>query len=168
MDYPERFGSVEELENFLSRPTEGLIDMMKRIDGDVMILGIAGKMGVTMGRQALNAVRAAGVSKKVIGVSRFSKKEEREKLESWGIETIACDLLDREAVEKLPRVKNLVILAGGKASVGTGGSEAQTCVMDIPASSYACAHFRERRIRRFSEKIEKSKERVLTNPEKFV
>ena len=95
MDYPERFGSVEELENFLSRPTEGLIDMMKRIDGDVMILGIAGKMGVTMGRQALNAVRAAGVSKKVIGVSRFSKKEEREKLESWGIETIACDLLDR-------------------------------------------------------------------------
>ena len=148
MDYPERFGSVEELENFLSRPTEGLIDMMKRIDGDVMILGIAGKMGVTMGRQALNAVKVAGVSKKVIGVSRFSKTEEREKLESWGIETIACDLLDREAVEKLPRVKNIVFLAGRK--FGTGGSEAQTWAMNILAPSYVGAHFRDSRIVAFS------------------
>ena len=72
MNYPERIASVTELESLLSVPAEGLIEMMKRIDGDIMILGIAGKMGVTMGRQAVNAIRAAGVYKKVIGVSRFS------------------------------------------------------------------------------------------------
>lgn len=64
MNYPERIASVTELESLLSVPAEGLIEMMKRIDGDIMILGIAGKMGVTMGRQAVNAIRAAGVSKK--------------------------------------------------------------------------------------------------------
>ena len=74
MNYPERIASVTELESLLSVPAEGLIEMMKRIDGDIMILGIAGKMGVTMGRQAVNAIRAAGVSKKVIGVSRFSRE----------------------------------------------------------------------------------------------
>ncbi len=93
-----------------------------------MILGIAGKWGSTMGRQAVNAIRAAGVSKKVIGVSRFSKKEEREKLEGWGIETIACDLLEQDAVKSLPQVKNIVFMAGRK--FGTEGSEAQTWAMN--------------------------------------
>ena len=83
MNYPERIASVTELESLLSVPAEGLIEMMKRIYGDIMILGIAGKMGVTMGRQAVNAIRWSGVSKKVIGLSRFSRKEEREKLEDW-------------------------------------------------------------------------------------
>lgn len=148
MNYPERIASVTELESLLSVPAEGLIEMMKRIDGDIMILGIAGKMGVTMGRQAVNAIRAAGVSKKVIGVSRFSRKEEREKLEDWGIETIACDLLDQDAVKSLPQVKNIVFMAGRK--FGTEGSEAQTWAMNILAPSYIGAHFRGSRIVAFS------------------
>ena len=148
MIYPERIASVTELESLLSVPAEGLIEMMKRIDGDIMILGIAGKMGVTMGRQAVNAIRAAGVSKKVIGVSRFSRKEEREKLEDWGIATIACDLLDQDAVKSLPQVKNIVFMAGRK--FGTEGSEAQTWAMNILAPSYIGAHFRGSRIVAFS------------------
>ena len=101
MNYPDRINNTMELEDLLSVPSVKVIEMMKRLDGDIMILGIAGKMGVTMGRQAVRAIKEAGVNKKVIGVARFSNPEDRKKLESWGIETIACNLLDREAVGKL-------------------------------------------------------------------
>ena len=99
--------SVAELEERLARPGFELIEMMKRLEGDIMILGIGGKMGPTMGRLAVNAIREAGVNKKVYGVARFSNPEERAKMESWGIETIACDLLDPEAVKTLPKIKNI-------------------------------------------------------------
>ena len=112
MDYPERIRNEAELEELLAVPQTALIEMMKRLDGDIMILGIAGKMGVTMGRLAVNAIRAAGVNRKVIGVARFSRPEDRAKLESWGIETIACDLLDRESVNRLPQVRNVIFMAG--------------------------------------------------------
>ena len=90
----EKLDSEAKLEQLLARPAEGLTEMMKRLDGDIIILGIAGKMGVSMGMQAVEAIRLAGVDKKVYGVSRFSKPEERAKLEAGGIITIACDLQD--------------------------------------------------------------------------
>ncbi len=148
MKYPERIANVEELENLLTVPNAELIEMMKRLPGDIMILGIAGKMGVTMGRLAVNAIQAAGVKKKVFGVARFSHPEDREKLESWGIETIACDLLDQAAVSKLPLVKNIVFMAGRK--FGTQGSEAQTWAMNVLAPAYTSEHFRDSRIVAFS------------------
>ena len=79
---------------------------------------------------------------------KISRKEEREKLEDWGIETIACDLLDQDAVKSLPQVKNIVFMAGRK--FGTEGSEAQTWAMNILAPSYIGAHFRDSRIVAFS------------------
>ena len=148
MNYPEHIANVEELENLLTVPSAALIEMMKRLPGDIMILGIAGKMGVTMGRLAVNAIRQADVAKKVIGVARFSHPEDRAKLESWGIETIACDLLDQSAVQKLPQVENIVFMAGRK--FGTEGSEAQTWAMNTLAPAYTADHFRSSRIVAFS------------------
>ena len=148
MKYPEHIANTVELEEILSIPNAELIEMMARLDGDIMILGIAGKMGVTMGRLAVNAIRSAGVEKKVFGVARFSNPEDREKLQSWGIETIACDLLDQEGVKQLPQVKNIVFMAGRK--FGTEGSEAQTWAMNVLAPAYVAEHFRDSRIVAFS------------------
>ena len=141
-------GNVVELEERLARPGAELVNMMKRLDGDIMILGIAGKMGPTMGRLAVNAIGEAGVSKKVYGVARFSNPEERKKIESWGIETIACDLLDREDVSKLPKVRNVIFMAGRK--FGTEGSEDLTWAMNVLAPSCAAEHFKDSRIVSFS------------------
>jgi len=148
MNCPERIESVEMLEELLAVPPETLVETMKRLDGDIMILGIAGKMGVSMGRLALNAIRAAGGKKKVFGVSRFSNAGDREKLEEWGIGTIPCDLLEREQVEALPKAKNVIFMAGRK--FGTEGSEALTWAMNTLAPAYAAEHFRESRIVAFS------------------
>ena len=52
--------SETELDDALSQPGEALTDMMGRIDGDIIVLGVSGKMGVTLGRMAARAVAASG------------------------------------------------------------------------------------------------------------
>src|SRR4249920_1391417 len=102
---PLRFANVEELEEFMTRPSGELQRDLAGIDA-ILVLGVGGKMGPTLARMA----RRAG--KRVIGVARFSEPGLREKLTSWGVECIACDLLEREALERLPRVKHVVFMAG--------------------------------------------------------
>ena len=66
-------------------PHPELISMMLCLDEDIMIPGVAGKMGVTM------AIRAAKVSKRGIGVARFSNADERAKLDAAGVENALLD-----------------------------------------------------------------------------
>ena len=108
--FPEAFRDVEHLEEFMSTPTRELVDDLGRLEGDVIILGVAGKMGVTLAR----AIKRSAPHKRVVGVSRFSDEHSRAQLESWGVETIVCDLLDREAVAALPKLPNVIYMAGLK------------------------------------------------------
>ena len=149
MKLPEHLsGNEAELDALLAQPTPALIDFVSRLDGDLIILGIAGKIGVSLGMQAVNAIRAAGVKKRVIGVSRFSDAAKRAKLEANGIETISCDLIDPKAVAELPQVENVIFMAGRK--FGTQGSEGQTWAMNVLAPANVGSHFRQSRIVAFS------------------
>ena len=143
-----KLDSVEKLEALLSEPGNELVELMKRLDGDIMILGIGGKIGVSLGLQAMEAIRRAGVKKVVYGVSRFSNAAERAKLENAGLKTIVCDLMEREQVEKLPQVRNVIFMAGRK--FGTQGSEAQTWAMNVLAPALTAEHFKSSRIVAFS------------------
>src|SRR6516165_11112134 len=91
------------LEDLLSEPTSGVVETMRRLDGDVIVLGVSGKMGPTLARMAKRASDAAGVGRKVIGVARFTSGGEVP-LQALGIDTIPCDLLDEAAVARLPDV----------------------------------------------------------------
>jgi hypothetical protein len=53
--------TIEELEARLSQPSDALIKDMAHLDGDIMLLGVGGKMGPSLARLAMNAIRAAGV-----------------------------------------------------------------------------------------------------------
>ncbi|MFA6715781.1 MAG: NAD(P)-dependent oxidoreductase [Victivallaceae bacterium] len=148
MNYPETIKNEAQLEELLSIPGDGLIDMTRRLDGDIMILGIGGKMGLTLGRQAVNAIKAAGVDKKVIGVSRFGDETGRRRLEAWGVETLACDLLNPKEVAGLPDVKNIIFMAGRK--FGTGGTEELTWAMNALVPGYVGTRFKNSNIVVFS------------------
>lgn len=129
MVLPERFRNEEELDEFMSGPPEAVIDLFGRLDGDVVILGIAGKMGVQLGMMARRAAdeaerRTRGQKRRIIGVARFSSSSAREKLERAGVETVSCDLLDRAQVGGLPEARNVVFMAGRK--FGTTGEESGT------------------------------------------
>jgi nucleoside-diphosphate-sugar epimerase len=100
MKQPSRFESIAALENFMTTPTPELIADMKSVKGDILVLGVGGKMGPTLARLAK---RAVPLGQRVIGVARFSEPGLREGLAQHGVETISADLLDRAALERLPR-----------------------------------------------------------------
>jgi nucleoside-diphosphate-sugar epimerase len=141
---PERFADVEALEEFLSAPSRELEADLARVPGDLMILGVGGKMGPTLARMA----RRAAPGRRVIGVARFSEPGLRARLERWGIECIACDLLDRAALERLPRAPNVVFMAGHK--FGSAGNPAFTWAMNAGVPFMVAGHWRESRIVAFS------------------
>jgi nucleoside-diphosphate-sugar epimerase len=141
---PERFQHVEELENFMTAPTLELEQDFAGIDGDVMVLGVGGKMGPTLARMA----KRAAPRKRVIGVARFSEQGLKDRLEGAGVECIACDLLDRAALERLPRAKNVVFMAGHK--FGAAGDPAFTWAMNAGLPLMVAETFRASRIVCFS------------------
>ena len=55
-DYPEYFATEDELEEALSRPTQELVKLMSELDGDIIFLGVAGKMGISLARMAKRAI----------------------------------------------------------------------------------------------------------------
>ncbi len=147
-NYPTYFTSEVELEEALSRPTPELVKMMSTVEGDFILLGVAGKMGVSMARMAKRACKEAGVKKRIIGVSRFSSPEQRTFLEESGIETIKGNLLNFDFINSLPEVKNVIYLAGMK--FGTGGNESFTWAMNSFLPGLVVEKFKNSRIVAFS------------------
>lgn len=126
---PNAIRDDAHLEELLSEPSPALIDTMRRLDGDMLILGVGGKMGPSLARMARRASDAAGVSRRIIGVSRFSSPDLPAQLTSWNIESIAADLLDAEALRKLPDAPNIVFMTGMK--FGSSGQQARTWAMNV-------------------------------------
>lgn len=146
--FPEYIETEDELDEVMSTPTAELIEYMKHLDGDIIILGIAGKIGITLGMAAKRAIDRAGIKKAVIGVSRFRVAGSLEKLEQSGIKTIVCDLAVPEQVSELPVVKNVVFMTGKK--FGTTDAEGSTWVMNTIVPGNVARYFRESRIVAFS------------------
>jgi nucleoside-diphosphate-sugar epimerase len=128
-----RIETTAQLEDQLSRPTEGLLDAMRAIEGDILVLGAGGKMGPTLSRMAQRASDELGQSRRVIAVSRFSSRSAAEDLRAHGLEVIGCDLCDRDAVHRLPDAPNVIFMAGQK--FGTSDAPELTWVMNtlVPA-----------------------------------
>jgi nucleoside-diphosphate-sugar epimerase len=145
---PERIRDVEELEDLLSRPSQAAIRAMKQIAGDILVLGVAGKMGPTLARMARRASDLAGVTCRVWGVSRFSNAEARRRLESHGVETIQGDLLQSEFIDSLPDVSNVIFMAGMK--FGTSGNEWLTWATNTWLPSLVARRYAKSRIAAFS------------------
>jgi nucleoside-diphosphate-sugar epimerase len=138
------FDSVGALEDFMTRPTPALEADLARTSGDILVLGVGGKMGPTLARMA----KRAAPGRRVIGVARFSERGLRGKLESQGVECIACDLLERAALERLPRAPNVVFMAGHK--FGAAGNAAFTWAMNVGVPYMVADAFRGSRIVAFS------------------
>jgi nucleoside-diphosphate-sugar epimerase len=144
MDWPDRIETEEQLEEVLSRPSLALVESLSRLDGDLLILGVAGKMGPTLARLARRALDEGGRGARVIGVSRFSTPATREKLEAAGVETVKADLLDRKALADLPDSPNVVYLAARK--FGSTGDEPFTWAMNTYLPGRVAVSFAGKRI----------------------
>jgi nucleoside-diphosphate-sugar epimerase len=139
---------VEELDELLSEPAEATIHALAALEGDIVILGVGGKMGPTLARMAKRASEAAGIRRRIIGVSRFSSHQCEHQLQAWGVETVRCDLLDSAALSKLPEAANVVYMAGMK--FGSTGQESLTWAMNSFLPGLVGERYRDSRIAAFS------------------
>ena len=135
--------TVEQLEEVMSRPTPEVVQAMAEMEGDLLILGVGGKMGPTLAKLAKRAINEAGSGKKVIGVSRFSSSGLGAALNQSGIETISCDLLNETELERLPHVSNVIFMAGRK--FGSTGNESLTWAMNTYLPGRIAQKYRDSR-----------------------
>lgn len=140
----EKYRDEDELEEALSRPTPELVTMMQSLKGDIIFLGVAGKMGVSMAIMAQRASKEAGVKRRIIGVSRFSSTVSKAYLETKGVDTIQGDLLNIDFLRSLPDVKNVIYLAGFK--FGTEGKQATTWAINSYLPGLIVDRFKKSRI----------------------
>ncbi len=148
IELPKKIVNEEQLEELISRPSKEAIDMFSRIDGDIMFLGVGGKIGPTLALMAKRACNEAGVSKKIYGVSLFESDEEQKRIEALGIETIHGDLLDTRFIHSLPKVKNVYFLAGMK--FGSEDNLSLTWAVNSFMPALVVEHFKDSKIVAFS------------------
>lgn len=137
--------SVSALEELLSRPTEADRAAMAALNGDLLILGVGGKMGPTL---AIRARRAAPPEKRILAAARFSEPGLRDQLESAGVTTIRTDLLDPAQLAALPDAPNLLCMFGRK--FGSTEDPTLTWAMNVYAPGLVCERFKNSRIVAFS------------------
>jgi Nucleoside-diphosphate-sugar epimerases len=140
--------TVEELEAKLSEPSEELIRDLASVDGDIIILGAGGKMGPSLAKLAVRAIREGGLNKRVIGVSRFSDAEVREDLERSGVEIISADILNEDELNSLPDAANVIYMVGYK--FGTTGKEHLAWAMNAYLPGRVAERYKDSRIVVFS------------------
>lgn len=144
----DRIEDVEQLEEMLSRPTEGVIETMRRVEGDIVVLGVGGKIGPSLARMARRASDEAGVARRIFGVARFSSGELQQQLQSQRVETVRCNLLDREALAALPEAPNVLYLAAMK--FGSSGQTGMTWAMNTYLPGMVAERYPKSRIVAYS------------------
>jgi len=139
---------VTALYNQLLEPSPALLSDIATLDGDIMILGVGGKMGPALAKLARRALNLVGSERKVIGASRFSEPGLVEELNQLGIETHVADLLNEDQLQSLPAAKNVLYLAGTK--FGTTGKESFTWAMNAYLPGRVAEKYRDSNIVVFS------------------
>jgi nucleoside-diphosphate-sugar epimerase len=140
--------NVADLEELLSRPRDADASAMAALQGDLLILGVGGKMGPSLARLAKRASEKAGVRRRIVAVARFSNAALARELDADGIETIPCDLLEPDALNGLPDSPNVIFMAARK--FGSSGAEHLTWAMNTFLPGLVAERYRNSRIVAFS------------------
>src|SRR5262245_28826455 len=142
---PPSIDDVRQLDDLLSDPPDYVVDTLRHLDGDILVLGVAGKMGPTLAMMAKRASARVATPRRVIGVARFSDPSQQHMLEDAGVETLQCDLLDEADLERrLPDAPNVVFMAGRK--FGSTGFESLTWAMNTYVPALVARRFKSSRI----------------------
>lgn len=147
-EYPDKINDEEHLEEILSRPDEELKEMLKRVDGDILILGVSGKIGPSIAKMAKRACDMVGIEKRILGVGRNIDPEQKKCFDDMGIETMQGDLLDTAFISKIPALKNVFFLAGMK--FGSVENLPLTWAVNTYVPALVAEYFRNSKIVAFS------------------
>jgi nucleoside-diphosphate-sugar epimerase len=147
-EYPDIIANEEMLDDIISRPGSEVIELFSHLEGDILFLGISGKIGPSLARMAKRACDEAGIRKRIAGVSLFDSAGQQKRIESLGVETIHGDLLDTDFLKSLPAFKNVFFLAGMK--FGSVDNLQLTWAINSYLPGLVAEHFKNSRIVAFS------------------
>ncbi len=140
--------TTSELTEFMTRPSARLVEDLKRLKGDIMILGAGGKVGPAMAVLAKRGIEAAGTGAKVYAASLFDRPDAPDTMRSAGVEVIEADLSDPKQLAALPEAENIIFMVGKK--FGTEGNESLTWHINVILPYLAAERFPRSRIVAFS------------------
>jgi dTDP-4-dehydrorhamnose reductase len=128
-----------ELLDLITRPSQRLVEDVKKINGDILILGCGGKIGPSLAITAQRAIDQAPLDKQVIGASLFDYKDAPEQLQRAGVQVIQADFFDLEQLKALPDVENIIYMVGRK--FGTQGNPELTWAINVLLPAKICERF---------------------------
>ena len=130
---------AKQLLEITTRPTAALIEEIRQIDGDIMILGAGGKVGPSLAIMAKRACALAGEQKRVLAVSTYENEEIPNIMRGYGVEPMNADLFDSQKLAALPDVKNIIFMAGRK--FGTSDNQSLTWAVNVLLPYEVCKRF---------------------------
>jgi nucleoside-diphosphate-sugar epimerase len=142
--WPDPIHNETELDEVLTHPSPQLCEFIRTVSSPLLILGAGGKMGPSLAVLARRAAEAAKHPLKVIAASRFTDSASRAWLESRGVQTVSCDLIEAAEVARLPEAENIIYLVGLK--FGTGKNPALTWAMNTLVPARVCERYPKARI----------------------
>ncbi len=128
------------LEDWLSEPQPATCDTLRKVPGDIAVLGAGGKMGPTLAMM----LKKATPERRVYAVSRFSDRQVADRIRNCGIEIVEADLLDESVHGGLPEVPNVFFLAGMK--FGAAGNQPLTWAMNAYVPALVARRYNRARI----------------------
>ncbi|MGB6123454.1 MAG: hypothetical protein WBG80_16225 [Bacteroidota bacterium] len=105
-----------QLREFMSAPTDGVIDCLRKIKGDILVLGGSGKMGPELTEMIVRADAIAGIRRTISVASTFRNPRERtaELFAEIGVRVFEGELTDTEFLGVLPDAENVIYMPGFK------------------------------------------------------
>jgi len=140
--------TTTELLERLTTPSDSLIEDMKKIKGDILVIGAGGKIGPTLSVLAKKAARQCGADRRVIAASLFTDEETIDYLTRNDVDVINTDLLEPGALDKLPDAPNIIYMAGRK--FGTQGNQGLTWAINAYLPGLTAQRYADSRIVAFS------------------
>lgn len=127
----------------MTRPSPAVTAAVRALEGDIVILGVGGKMGPTLAELLVRA-GATQNGRKVFGVARFSDPAVADYMRSIGVEPIKADLLDDASLAGLPEADHVFFLAGFK--FGSSGNPSTTWAMNSLLPAKVVARYRQSQV----------------------
>lgn len=131
--------NTEELLEMMTRPSARLVEDVRKIEGDILILGAGGKVGPSLAIMAARACKEAGIQKRVMAASLFDRSGTAEAMAGYGVEIIESDFSDPAQLAALPDCPNIIFMAGKK--FGTTGNQSTTWAVNVLLPAKVCERY---------------------------
>ena len=138
----------DQVDDFLSQPSDKVRKVLSRTPGPVLVLGAGGKIGLHLCLMIRRAFDSLGRHDEVVAVSRFRTLRDSKIFTQRGVKTFVGDLEDQACLSALPDAPTVFFLAGVKFGTATAPHLLKKTNMDMPR--HVAERFRRARIVAFS------------------